>query len=98
MNPALNDSLRNSELTVPTLGLNVEKYYFNDITFQTWDLGGQSSFRAYWSCYYDKVDAIIFVIDTSDKDRLDIVKSEYVSILKVTFYSINFYYSSRKRH
>jgi GTPase SAR1 family protein len=29
---------------------------------QVWDLGGQSSIRPYWRCYYPNTDAIIFVV------------------------------------
>lgn len=30
---------------------------------QVWDLGGQTSIRPYWRCYYPNTDAIIFVVD-----------------------------------
>jgi ADP-ribosylation factor-like protein 1 len=29
-----------------------------------WDLGGQSSIRPYWRCYYKNTDAIIYVVDS----------------------------------
>jgi ADP-ribosylation factor-like protein 1 len=35
-----------------------------------WDLGGQTSIRPYWRCYYPNTDAIIFVVDSCDVDRL----------------------------
>jgi hypothetical protein len=38
--------------TVPTIGFNVETLKFKNLTFQVWDLGGQSSIRPYWRCYY----------------------------------------------
>jgi ADP-ribosylation factor-like protein 1 len=41
-----------------------------------WDLGGQSSIRPYWRCYYPNTDAIIFVVDSSDIERLATAKAE----------------------
>ena len=38
--------------TVPTVGFNVETLRYKNITFQVWDLGGQTSIRPYWRCYY----------------------------------------------
>ncbi|KAK6035621.1 ADP-ribosylation factor family protein, partial [Cooperia oncophora] len=34
-----------------------------------WDLGGQTSIRPYWRCYYANTDAIIYVVDSADRDR-----------------------------
>ena len=47
-----------------------------------WDLGGQSEFRPYWKCYYEKTNAIVFVIDSTDKERLDIAKQELFLLIK----------------
>ena len=49
-----------------------------------WDLGGQTSIRPYWRCYYSNTDAIIYVVDSADRDRLAISKSELVSMLEVS--------------
>ena len=49
-----------------------------------WDLGGQTSIRPYWRCYYANTDAIIYVVDSADRDRLAISKSELVSMLEVS--------------
>lgn len=40
------------------------------LAIQVWDLGGQTSIRPYWRCYYPNTDAIIFVVDSCDVDRL----------------------------
>ena len=65
-----------SKITVPTLGFNVETVKYENITFQMWDLGGQSELRPYWRCYYPKTNAIVFVIDSTDKDRLAILANK----------------------
>ena len=40
--------------------------------------------RPYWRCYYANTDAIIYVVDSADRDRLAISKSELVSMLEVS--------------
>lgn len=45
--------------TVPTIGFNVETVKYKNLTFQVWDLGGQSSIRPYWRCYYAQTTAVI---------------------------------------
>ena len=57
-------------MTIPTIGFNVETLQYKNIKFQVWDLGGQTSIRPYWRCYYPNTDAIIFVVDSSDKERM----------------------------
>jgi ADP-ribosylation factor-like protein 1 len=45
--------------------------------------GGQTSIRPYWRCYYSNTDAIIYVVDSADKDRIGISRQELVSMLEV---------------
>ena len=51
---------------------------------QVWDLGGQTSIRPYWRCYYPNTDAIIFVVDSCDSERLGIAKQELLAMLEVS--------------
>ncbi|KAK8809514.1 hypothetical protein WA158_000457 [Blastocystis sp. Blastoise] len=67
--------------TVPTIGFNVETIKYKNLTFQVWDLGGQTSIRPYWRCYFPDTDAIIYVVDSADFDRLSIAHSELDVIL-----------------
>jgi ADP-ribosylation factor-like protein 1 len=46
-----------------------------------WDLGGQTSLRPYWRCYYANTNAIIYVIDSADPQRISISKEELMSML-----------------
>ncbi|KAM7508399.1 hypothetical protein LguiA_018852 [Lonicera macranthoides] len=68
--------------TIPTIGFNVETVQYNNIKFQVWDLGGQTSIRPYWRCYFPNTQAIIYVVDSSDTDRLVIAKEEFHAILE----------------
>ncbi|KAI6122730.1 ARF SAR [Pisolithus croceorrhizus] len=67
--------------TIPTIGFNVETVQYKNIKFQVWDLGGQSSIRPYWRCYFPNTSAIIYVIDSSDHARLSTSRSELLTML-----------------
>ena len=45
------------------------------VCVQVWDLGGQSSIRPYWRCYYPNTDAIIFVVDSADTERVETARA-----------------------
>lgn len=49
---------------------------------QVWDLGGQTSIRPYWRCYYPNTDAIVFVVDSCDVDRLGVARQELMAMLE----------------
>jgi len=67
--------------TKPTIGSNVEEIQYKNIKFVMWDIGGQESLRASWSNYYSGTTAVIFVIDSTDRDRLPISKAELEEML-----------------
>ncbi|KAK8394533.1 hypothetical protein O3P69_006597 [Scylla paramamosain] len=62
--------------TIPTIGFNVEQVTYKNLRFQVWDLD------PYWRCYYSNTDAIIYVVDSADRDRIGISKQELVSMLE----------------
>lgn len=68
--------------TIPTIGFNVETVQYKNLKFQVWDLGGQTSIRPYWRCYYSNTDAIIYVVDSMDRDRIGMAKHELHSMLE----------------
>lgn len=68
--------------TIPTIGFNVETVQYKNIKFQVWDLGGQTSIRPYWRCYYADTKAVIYVVDSSDRERLSINKAELLAMLE----------------
>ncbi len=41
---------------------------------QVWDLGGQANLRPSWATYYRATDAVIVVIDSTDRARASIAK------------------------
>lgn len=66
---------------MPTIGFNVETLTYKNIKFQVWDLGGQTSIRPYWRCYYASTQAIVYVVDSADRDRLAINRAELLAML-----------------
>jgi small GTP-binding protein len=56
--------------SVPTIGFNVETVEFQKVKFTVWDVGGQDKIRQLWKHYFQNTQALIFVVDSSDKDRV----------------------------
>ncbi|KAG8936673.1 ADP-ribosylation factor protein 3 [Tulasnella sp. 419] len=55
----------------PTVGQNIGKITLPSTILQFWDLGGQRDIRSIWEKYYDECHAVVYVVDASDKARLD---------------------------
>ncbi|CAN1341723.1 ADP-ribosylation factor 1 [Linum perenne] len=66
-----------------SIGFNVETVQYNNIKFQVWDLGHDCYCRPYWRCYFPNTQAVIYVVDSSDTDRIGIAKEEFHAILEV---------------
>merc|ERR1712217_408719 len=67
--------------TIPTIGFNVETVEYKNISFQVWDVGGQEKIRKLWRHYYSGTDGVIFVIDSSDRDRIEDAREELMKML-----------------
>ena len=67
--------------TVPTIGFGVETIQFKNLKFNVWDIGGQDKIRVFWKHYFPGTDALIYVVDTSDKKRVKLCKEELHKIL-----------------
>ncbi|CAL9098429.1 unnamed protein product [Musa textilis] len=67
--------------TIPTIGFNVETVQYNNVKFQVWDLGTLIR-QPYWRCYFPNTQAVIYVVDSSDTDRLVTAKDEFHAILE----------------
>lgn len=48
---------------------------------KVWDLGGQTNLRPFWSTYYQGTDAVIVVVDSTDRARLGMAKAELFHLL-----------------
>ena len=47
-----------------------------------WDIGGQESLRQAWSTYYSSSNYLIMVVDSTDRERLDVIKGELYNMLE----------------
>lgn len=54
----------------------MESVKYQDLNLEVWDLGGQTNLRHFWKNYFSQTDIVLFVVDSTDKKRLDIVKRE----------------------
>ncbi|RZF37295.1 ADP-ribosylation factor 2 [Nilaparvata lugens] len=57
--------------TIPTIGFNVETVEYKNICFTVWDVGGQNKIRPLWRHYFQNTQGLIFVVDSSDRERMD---------------------------
>jgi small GTP-binding protein len=67
--------------TIPTIGFNVETVEYKNITFSVWDVGGQDKIRPLWRHYFTNTQAIIFVIDSADRERIQEASDELHKML-----------------
>lgn len=49
---------------------------------QIWDLGGQQSLRTFWTTYFKNTDAVVMVVDSTDRARISITKAELFNLLE----------------
>ena len=67
--------------TSPTLGFNVETVAYKNIEFMVWDMGGQDAIRPLWRHYYQNVQALIFVVDSADPERMEEAREELSKLM-----------------
>ncbi|KAG6602026.1 ADP-ribosylation factor-like protein 8c, partial [Cucurbita argyrosperma subsp. sororia] len=70
-----------SEDMIPTVGFNMRKVTKGNVTIKLWDLGGQRRFRTMWERYCRGVTAIVYVVDSADRDSVPISRSELHELL-----------------
>jgi len=62
--------------TVPTVGLDVKEFHIGATKIKCWDIGGQTQFRPEWGRYTTGCHAILFVVDTTDTERMFLARHE----------------------
>lgn len=64
---SLLNSLLNLDATIsPTFGYKIHNLDYKGTNLSILDIGGQTSFKAHWSNYFEKISGIIFIFDCSD--------------------------------
>ncbi len=70
----------NPQEITPTQGFNIKSVQTGGFKLNVWDIGGQKHIRPYWKNYYANTDALIYVIDSADKRRVDEAAEELTEL------------------
>ncbi|KAM0136430.1 hypothetical protein ACHAPC_005392 [Botrytis cinerea] len=66
----------------PTLGFIIKTIEHSGYKLNIWDVGGQKTLRSYWRNYFEKTDALIWVVDATDRLRIEDCKEELHALLQ----------------
>lgn len=66
----------------PTLGFIIKTIDYEGYKLNIWDVGGQKTLRSYWRNYFEKTDALIWVVDATDRLRIEDCKTELHGLLQ----------------
>jgi len=66
----------------PTQGFNIKSVQLNGFKLNVWDIGGQKHIRPYWKNYYQNTDAIVYLVDSVDKRRIDEASEELAGLME----------------
>ncbi|KAJ8983815.1 hypothetical protein NQ317_008941 [Molorchus minor] len=70
-----------SEDMIPTVGFNMRKITKGNVTIKVWDIGGQPRFRSMWERYCRGVNAIVYMVDAADSDKIEASRNELHNLL-----------------
>lgn len=70
-----------SGVYTPTIGYSVESIKYESSVINLWDVGGREQLRHLWSAYFTNTQVVIFVLDSTCKDRVDEARRELHSML-----------------
>ncbi|KAK8394947.1 hypothetical protein O3P69_006021 [Scylla paramamosain] len=68
--------LNPSKITT-TVGQNVGGISYSGIKLSFWDLGGQEELQPLWEKYYAECHAIIYMVDSADRERMEESKEAF---------------------
>ncbi|KAM4057133.1 ADP-ribosylation factor family protein [Hirsutella rhossiliensis] len=66
----------------PTLGFIIKTIDYDGYKLNIWDVGGQKTLRSYWRNYFEKTDALIWVVDATDRLRIQDCRDELHGLLQ----------------
>lgn len=79
--PPLSDKAHD-HVIVPTLAHNVEWFDHKSVRFVVWDMCAHHGYRHLWHLMFDSIDALVFVVDASDTERMDTARIELHDVLQ----------------
>jgi len=66
---------------IPTVGFNMRKVTKGNVTIKVWDIGGQPRFRSMWERYCRGVNAIVYMVDAADHEKIEGARNELHNLL-----------------
>ncbi|XP_015786378.1 ADP-ribosylation factor-like protein 8B-A [Tetranychus urticae] len=66
---------------IPTVGFNMRKVTKGNVTIKIWDIGGQPRFRSMWERYCRGVNAIVYMVDAADHEKIEGSRNELHNLL-----------------
>ncbi|EOD09306.1 ARL3b, ARF-like GTPase, partial [Emiliania huxleyi CCMP1516] len=66
----------------PTQGFNIKSVTTAGFKLNVWDIGGQKHIRPYWKNYFQNTDAIVYMVDSADKRRMDEAAEELKELME----------------
>jgi len=69
-------------LVIPTQRAQLEEIFLGNVKFRAWDLGGHEQVRSLWKEFFFEADAVIFIVDSADRERLPESKKELLSLIE----------------
>ncbi|XP_030902138.1 hyaluronidase PH-20 isoform X2 [Melopsittacus undulatus] len=81
MNLTQNKSGQFTEDMIPTVGFNMRKITKGNVTIKVWDIGGQPRFRSMWERYCRGVNAVVYMVDAADLEKVEASKNELHSLI-----------------
>lgn len=73
--------LVNTSKITTTVGLNIGRIDTHGIRLNFWDLGGQEELQALWDKYYAECHAVIFTVDSHDRERVRESKAAFDAMI-----------------
>jgi ADP-ribosylation factor-like protein 2 len=66
----------------PTFGFAIHSLAYKHALLSLWDIGGQKSIRLFWKNYFERTDGIVWVVDSSAPERLQLCRHELAQVLQ----------------
>lgn len=70
----------NNRLTL--VGFHIITKEFKEFRLNLWDIGGQKTIREFWRNYFEETDGVVWVVDSSDRRRMEDCRNELHKLLK----------------
>ncbi|KAL4433169.1 hypothetical protein ABPG74_010864 [Tetrahymena malaccensis] len=67
---------------IPTIGFNVEQVEYKNLKLTIWDFSGRLKFQNMWLNYLQGFDALIYVLDSADTERMEESKQALETIIQ----------------